>query len=64
MAKKTTKGKRKPGPGRKKVAPELKGVTICGKVPRALAEQFTAKAKAMGLNKSAAITEAIRQFVG
>lgn len=56
-------GKRK-GAGRKADNPEGKTKVVAATVPEKLVKRLDRYAKANGLNRSAAITEAIRGFLG
>jgi len=64
MAKKKTPqhGGARKGAGRK-VGPDGPSVIVAASVPEALVERLDAHAKQNGLNRSQAVTEAIRQLV-
>lgn len=64
MAKKKPQhGGAREGAGRPSSNPEGKTVVVAASVPEALVERLDAHAKRKGLNRSQAVTEAIRQLL-
>ena len=63
MVKKQQHGESRPGSGRPVASPEGRTVTVAASVPESLAGSLDAYARDKGLNRSKAVTEAIRGLV-